>query len=119
LLFLPQKEERNMPKYVFIESRDPYESGDCARFAEMVEGLQRRGDEATLYLVQNGVLGARRGAAANSLLAGMARNKVRILADSFSLRERGIRDMANDVTSSGMTYLVDLILEPGVKAVWH
>ena len=108
-----------MPKYVFIESRDPYESGDCARFAEMIEGIQRRGHEAILFLVQNGVMGARRGSTAHGLLAGLARNKVRILADSFSLRERGIGDVANEVTSSGMTYLVDLILEPGVKAVWH
>jgi len=108
-----------MPKYVFIESRDPYESGDCAQFAEMVEGLQQRGAEATLFLVQNGVLGARRGATANAMLARLAGSKVRILADSFSLRERGIQNVAAGVTNSGMNYLVDLILEPGVKAVWH
>ena len=108
-----------MPKYVFIESRDPYDSGDCARFVEMVEGLRQRGADATLFLVQNGVLGARRGATANAMFAGLSRSKVRILADAFSLRERGIKDVADDVTTSGMTYLVDLILEPGVKAVWH
>lgn len=108
-----------MPKYVFIESRDPFESGDCAKFAEMIEGICRRGHEATLFLVQNGVMGARRGAGANAVLDGLARNRVRVLADDFSLRERGIRDVAPEVKSSGMRELVDLILEPGVKAVWH
>jgi hypothetical protein len=106
-------------KYLFIESRDPFESGDCARLTEFIDGIRRRGAEATLFLVQNGVLGARRGATPNAALRGLARNQVRVLADAFSLRERGIQDMAPEVKSSGMSELVDLILEPGVKAIWH
>ena len=108
-----------MQKYLFIESRDPFESSDCARLTEMIEGIRRRGHDATLFLLQNGVLGARRGATSNAALGGLVKNQVRILADTFSLRERGIQDVATEVKSSGMSELVDLILEPGVKAVWH
>ena len=106
-------------KYVFIESRDPFEAVDCGRFAEMIEGVRRRGHEATVFLVQNGVLGARRGAVANAVLGSLASQKVSVLADAFSLRERGILNVVPEVKSSGMSELVDLILEPGVKAIWH
>jgi hypothetical protein len=85
----------------------------------MIEGVTRRGHQATLFLVQNGVLGARRGAGANAVLGNLAAQRVNVLADGFSLRERGIQNVVPEVKSSGMSELVDLILEPGVKAVWH
>ena len=52
-----------MAKYLLIESRDPFDSNDVANFHELATGLIREGNEVTLFLVQNGVLPARRSVA--------------------------------------------------------
>lgn len=49
-----------MAKYLLIQSRDPFESNDVAYFYELAAGLAREGSDVMLFLVQNGVLAARR-----------------------------------------------------------
>lgn len=46
---------------------------------------------------------------------------VAVLADDFSLRQRGIsgEEIAGGVKSSSIGDLVDLLVQPGVKAMWH
>ena len=78
-----------MAKYVFIQSRDPFSSVDAAHDVELIVELLRAGGEVTLFLVQNGVLPARRSTRSGALSA-LAANGVRVLADDFSLRVRGI-----------------------------
>ena len=108
-----------MAKYLFIESRDPFDSADSQYFAELVEGISNRGNETTLFLVQNGVLPLRRGAKHNETVSKLVNGKVKVLADGFSLNERGINNPMDGVETSDMDRLVDLLLEPGVKAIWH
>ena len=108
-----------MAKYLFIESRDPFDSADSQYFAELVEGISNRGNETTLFLVQNGVLPLRRGAKQNETVSKLVNGKVKVLADGFSLNERGINNPMDGVETSDMDRLVDLLLEPGVKAIWH
>ena len=78
-----------MKGYFFVESRDPFDSSDSEALLEFASGLSREGQHVTLFLVQNGVLAARSRSQAAAfselLLAG-----VEVLADEFSLRERGI-----------------------------
>ena len=109
-----------MTGYLFIESRDPFESRDTEFVAETAAALRERDNEVTVFLVQNGVLAARRGAR-DQYLPRLARAGVRVLADDFSLRERGIAgdELRAGVTQSSVDALVGLLAREGTKAIWH
>ena len=108
-----------MADYLLIESRDPYESGDTGFCHDLACRLAAGGDKVTVFLVQNGVLPARDGAQAPGLGAVLAAG-IEVLADDFSLRERGIgaADLAADVTVAPIEAVVDRLAE-GRKALWH
>ncbi len=108
-----------MAKYLFIESRDPFDANDVANFCDLAEGLVGEGSEVTLFLVQNGVLPARQGSR-SAALAGVAAAGVEVLADEFSLRERGIPSdrLVSGVTPTALDVVVDQLAE-GRKALWH
>ena len=108
-----------MSKYVLIQSKSPWESGDIGHFYALASELQKAGGEVTFFLVQNGVMGARTGAkdaGLDELLGG----KIRVLADNFSLRERAIEagSVKQGVRPSPIDEVVDL-LAGGAKALWH
>jgi len=108
-----------MAGYLLIESRDPYEHNDVGPYYELASGLAKEGHQVTLFLVQNGVLAARRGAQ-GELLARVAQAGVEVLADDFSLRERGIRPdrLIPGVRPAPLDAVMDQ-LEAGRKALWH
>ena len=109
-----------MTNYLFIETRDPFDSRDTEFVAETAAALKERDNEVTVFLVQNGVLAARRGAR-ETHLARLARAGVRLLADDFSLRERGISgdELRAGVTQSNVDALVELLAREETKAIWH
>ncbi|SRR6266536_2036669 len=74
-----------MANYLFIESRDPFESRDTDFISETAAALQKRGHDVTVFLVQNGVLGARKNAR-GSHLPKLSEAGVRLLADDFALK---------------------------------
>ncbi len=109
-----------MGKYLLIESRDPFEYADVGYFCTMAKDLASAGNAVTLFLVQNGVLMARKGA--NSPVQSVLKDsKVQVLADDFCLKERAIQQGAllAGVKVSNVDSLVELLTEDGVKAVWH
>ena len=111
-----------MSRYLLIESRDPFEYGDARYMYDLAGELVGRGNDVTLYLLQNGVLTVRQGVKGNplaSLPEGSA--KVKVLADDFSLRERGIATsaLAAGVQVSNVDNLVDLLVQEGTKILWH
>ncbi|MGH7772520.1 MAG: DsrH/TusB family sulfur metabolism protein [Candidatus Binatia bacterium] len=108
-----------MAKYLWIESRDPFDSSDSGYFAELVHGISNRGNETALFLLQNGVLPARKGSKHSEIISKLIQSKVKVLADGFSLRERAIVNLLDGVEVADMERLVDLLLEPGTKAIWH
>lgn len=108
-----------MGKYLLIESRDPFDSSDSEYLCELVEGLSKRGNETILFLIQNGVLPARKGSKYNGMLSKLIERKVRVMADRFSLKERAIRAPMDGVEVADIDGLVDLLLEPGTKTIWH
>lgn len=108
-----------MAKYLLIESRDPFDSSDSEYFSELVQGIANRENETTLFLVQNGVLPARKGSRNNEVISKLIKGNVKVLADGFSLRERAISSPLDGVEVSDMDRLVELLLEPGTKAIWH
>src|SRR5437762_3482207 len=109
-----------MAKYLMIESRDPYECNDVGYLYDLAQGLAKEGHDVTLFLVQNGVLPARK-SPRSGRLADLSKGGVKVLADDFSLRERGI---ANESLLAGLKptpidQVVDLLADSATKAFWH
>jgi len=109
-----------MTRYLFIESRDSFESRDAQFIVQTASALKQRGDDVTVFLVQNGVLAARKNARA-SHLPQLAEIGVNLLADDFSLRERGIRgeEINREIRESSIDNLVDMLVQDNTKAIWH
>ena len=108
-----------MPSYLLIESRDPFDSNDTGFCRDLATQLAAGKNDVTLFLVQNGVLPARSGARSGDLtkLAGAG---IRVLADSFSLKERGIgeKGLASGVAAAPLDVVLDALAE-GAKVIWH
>jgi predicted peroxiredoxin len=108
-----------MGKYLLIESRDPFDSNDVGHFYDLASGLAKEGNQVTLFLIQNGVLPARQSTRSIGL-SDLAGAGVEVLADEFSLRERGIAAdrLASGVKPAALDVVVDQLAE-GRKAIWH
>jgi hypothetical protein len=108
-----------MAKYLLIETRDPFEASDVGFCHDLARRLAAEGNQVTLYLVQNGVLPARPGARASGL-AELVQVGVEVLADDFSLRERGISAgrLQAGIKSSPLDVVIDGMAE-GCKVIWH
>ena len=109
-----------MPSYLLVEARDPFDSADVDDFWDLARGLADHGDDVTVYLVQNGVLPARAASSAAGRLSELA-GTATVLADDFSLRERGIAtsDLAAGVSVSDIDSFVDRLMADGTKVIWH
>jgi sulfur relay (sulfurtransferase) complex TusBCD TusD component (DsrE family) len=106
-----------MAEYLLIESRDPFESNDVGYYYDLARGLVEAGEKVTLFLVQNGVFAARPSAKAPRLRV-LVGSGVKILADDFALKERGITKLLDGVQIAPIEIVVDH-LEAGHKALWH
>lgn len=106
-----------MAKYLLIESRDPYDSRDVGFFYRLATDLAKANNDVTLLLIQNGVLPVRPGAKSGAL-ADVAAAGVEVLADDFSLRERGIpEELAENVKVVPIDVLLDRLAD-GHRAIW-
>lgn len=107
-----------MAKYLLIESRDRFESHDES-YWQMALDLRKAGNDVSLFFVQNGVLTTRRGPKTEGLSA-LKDAGVTILADEFSLRERGIpkERMVAGIEVSPLDFVIDQMAD-GAKTIWH
>lgn len=107
-----------MAKYLLIASRDTFEAKDVSRYYDLAKGLKQDGNDVTLFLVQNGVLSAREASQTNGL-ADVAKAGVHVLADDFSLRERGIGTdrLVSGVTPAPLDTVIDAMAD-GSKMLW-
>jgi hypothetical protein len=108
-----------MVSFLLIETRDPFESTDVGFLHDQAKRLTAAGHRVSLFLVQNGVLPARAGVAAPGF-AELSQTGVEILADEFSLRERGIPDdrVRPGVKPCALGVVIDH-LAAGAKVIWH
>ena len=108
-----------MAKYLLIASRDPFETNEISHCYELAKGLVQEGNEVTIFLVQNGVLPARE-SVHSAKLTDLAQAGVEVLADEFSLRERGISpaNLVAGVAPSALEVVVDQLAD-GSKTIWH
>jgi sulfur relay (sulfurtransferase) complex TusBCD TusD component (DsrE family) len=109
-----------MTNYIFIETRDPFESRDTQFIEQTATALKQRGHAVTVFLVQNGVLASRRNAR-ESYLSRLVDAGINLQADDFSLSERGIQtaELQPGVQPSSIEMLVDSLLQENTKAIWH
>ena len=107
-----------MASWLIIESLDPFDCKDVEGTLELSSQLAGKGEKVALFLVQNGVFLARPNAASDRLAAPV-RAGVEVLADEFSLRERGIdrARLAPSVKAAPIDRVVDC-LEEGRKALF-
>ncbi|MGE0172688.1 MAG: DsrE family protein [Oligoflexales bacterium] len=110
-----------MSKYLFIESRDPFDSKDVLQTYGLVKELCNQGHDVALYLIQNGVLAVRKDAKVTLLPEILSDKKARVLVDDYSLSERGILkdQVPGSAKVSNADELVDLIMEDQRKPIWH
>jgi len=81
--------ESSMESYLLFESQEPLESAQVPGHYELAAALKAAGNRVTMFLVQNGVLAARHALRSEGVPRLVAAG-VEVLADDFSLRERGI-----------------------------
>ena len=109
-----------MSRYLFIESRDAFESRDTRFVEETATALSERGHDVTVFLIQNGVLAARKNGS-EQYLVRLASAGVAIMADDFSLDERGLQtaELGPGIQPSNIDALIDALVHDGAKAIWH
>jgi len=107
-----------MQGYLLIASEDAYERRDLERVRDIALQLRRLDHPVTVFLAQNAVLAARASARAGRL-ADLLNASVEVLADDFSLRERGIGSTAllAGVRSAAIGVVVER-LAAGWKTIW-
>lgn len=108
-----------MGGYVLVGASDPAETIDGRRLYEVGAALADHGDDVTVFLVQNGVLACRPRSAVAAGLAALASGAT-VLADDFSLRERGIAatEIVANVRVACIDALIDTAMEGDRKVVW-
>jgi sulfur relay (sulfurtransferase) complex TusBCD TusD component (DsrE family) len=107
-----------MNRYLLIESREPEESPTVLSSYELAADLAARGHDVSLFLVQNGVFAVRTGGVPDALARATSKG-VKVLADDFSLRERGI---AAPLAAGAKPSPIDVVVErmvDGSKVTWH
>ena len=105
--------------FLFIASSDPIGTAHAADASDLALHLAQAGKQVGVFLIQNGVVPARRGARWDGLDT-LVRAGVRIQADAFSLRERGVaaEALADGVEASDdLTPILDA-LGSGARVVW-
>ncbi len=107
-----------MAEILLVETRDPFEDRGVEQTLQLASQLARD-NQVTLLLAENAVNAARE-SAFTGRLAGLASAGVVLLADDFSLRERGVRldRLAGGVRPAPIGTVVDH-LASGHKVIWH
>lgn len=105
-----------MAKYFLIESRSPFDSPEVNNNYQLALDLANGGNQVTLFLVENGVFVARKTAQIESL---DILSNVIVLADDFSLRERGIStdEIKNNIKVAEISSVVEA-MATGTKTMW-
>lgn len=105
-----------MAKYFLIESQSPFDSAEVKNNYQLASDLASKGNEVSLFLVENGVFAVRETAEINDF---RKLTNVNLFADDFSLRERGISP--NELKSTIKVADIGIVVEAmaqGTKTMW-
>lgn len=108
-----------MSDYLFVQSQDPFTEVRTAGQYALASQLATAGHCVTLYLVQNGVTCARRGAVCDAF-DRLAEQGVTIVADDFSLEQReiGADQLKSRIQVEEISAVIDALLA-GQKVIWN
>jgi sulfur relay protein TusB/DsrH len=108
-----------MARYLIVDSRDLTEYTNGGYIQKVAGKLKQDGNDVTLFLIENGVLAARKGAEIGKNLTELSKRGTRIMAEDISCRARGIGQLVEGVAQSNMDQLADLIAEGSDKVLWY
>ena len=105
-----------MTKYFLIESQSPFESPEVNHNYQLAADLAIAGNDVTLFFIENGVFVTRSAVASQELIN---LGQVNLLADKFSLDERGIdsKELESGIKISSVDSIVDAMSQ-GQKMMW-
>lgn len=108
-----------MRNYMLIESQGEHEAKTVSDFFAMAASLRLCGAGVEIMLVQNGIMPARAGAAAEAL-AGALQAGIAVWADEFSLRERALpaASLVDGVTAAPLGRVIER-MAAGWNIIWH
>ena len=109
-----------MSNYIFIETRDPFESHDVRFVVENALNLKNRNHDVTIFFIQNGVLAARQNCISHEFTR-LSDAGITLLADDFSLAERGIviSELVPQIKPASIEQLVTALVQEDTRALWH
>lgn len=108
-----------MKQYLIVGSRDltEYVNGQYVPF--MVNGLREKGHGVTLFLIENGVVAARKRSKAGKVLNGLIEKGAQVFAEDVSCRARGIEQLDGKIRLSNLDSLADWIAGGFDNIVWY
>ena len=109
-----------MSRCLFIESQDPFEDQGATAYLGYALELSKQKHAVTVFFVENGANAVRKGA--NLPLRDALRDAgVEMKVDELALRERGIvaSRVVDGVASAELDEMLDLLVDPETKAIWH
>lgn len=108
-----------MAQYLIVNSRDLQEYSSGQYIQDLAGKLQQKGNTITLFLIENGVLAARKGNEMGKNLTALTKQGTKVMAEDVACRARGITEMGEGITQSNIDQLADLIIEGGTKIIWY
>jgi len=108
-----------MARYLIVETRDFSEYTSGQYIQKVARKLKEDGNEVTLFLVENGVIAARKGAEIGKGLVDLLSRGAKVFAEDISLKARGISQLTDGIAQSNMDQLADLIAEGSDKVLWY
>lgn len=108
-----------MAKYLIVNSRDLQEYTSGEYIQNLAGKLQQKGNEITLFLIENGVLSARKGNEVGKNLTALTKQGTKVMAEDVACRARGITEMGEGITQANIDQLADLVIEGSTKIIWY
>lgn len=107
-----------MTSFFFIESRDPFTDQRVLTQFELIAQIANAGHSVTLMFVQNGVTSSLKSAIVKHYNL-LNHNNISLLADAFSLQQRGITtdELRTEISVTDMSPPIKALLD-GQKVIW-
>ncbi len=108
-----------MARYLIVDSRDLQEYSSGRYIQNLAEKLKDRGNDVTLFLLENGVLAARKGNEFGKNLTNLTKRGAKVMAEDVACKARGVTEMGEGITQANMDQLADLVIEGADKVIWY
>lgn len=108
-----------MARYLIVDSRDLTEYTNGRYIQKVAAKLKEDGNDVTLFLIENGVVAARKGGEIGNNLTDLSKRGAKVMVDDISCKARGVAQLADGVTQSNVDQLADLITEGSDKVIWY